>query len=81
MRDASGEYLIAESELPLEKNLHDVLTQHRELLPDDDLSLGQLVVVGRESSLTSGYADLVLVDDRGQLCVDAQATDDATPAA
>jgi hypothetical protein len=69
MRDASGEHLIAESELPLEKNLHDVLTQHPEPLPDDDLSLGHLMVVGRESSLTSGYADLVLVDDRGQLCL------------
>jgi hypothetical protein len=69
MRDVSGEHLIAESELPLEKNLHDVLTQHPALLPDEDLSLGQLVVVGRESSLTSGYADLVLVDDRGQLCL------------
>jgi hypothetical protein len=69
MRDVSGEHLIAESELPLEKNLHDVLTQHPALLPDEDLSLGQLVVVGRESSLPSGYADLVLVDDRGQLCL------------
>jgi hypothetical protein len=69
MREGSGEHLIAESELPLEKNLHDVLTQHPALLPDDDLALGQLVVVGRESSLTSGYADLVLVDDRGQLCL------------
>ena len=61
--------LVPETPLPLEKDLHDVLTSHPELLPADDLGLGTSVVVGRESNLTSGYADLVLVDDRGQLCL------------
>lgn len=69
MRHDHSEQLIPESELPLEKDLHDVLTQHPELLPAEDLGLGGLVVVGRESSLTSGYADLVLVDDQGQVCL------------
>lgn len=69
MRHDDSEQLIEESELPLEKDLHDVLTSHPQLIPAEDLGLGRLVVVGRESSLPSGYADLVLVDDRGQLCL------------
>jgi hypothetical protein len=70
IRNADGsESVIRESELPAEKNLHDVLTQHPQLLPADDLELGATVVVGRESGLESGYADLVLVDGSGQLCL------------
>jgi hypothetical protein len=69
VRQGADEKLIPETPLPLEKDLHDVLTLHPALLPAEDLGLGTTVVVGRESSLTSGYADLVLVDDRGQLCL------------
>jgi hypothetical protein len=61
--------LIPEQPLPLEKDLHDVLTRHPTLLPAEDLGLGRVVVAGRESGLTSGRADLVLIDDRGQLCL------------
>jgi hypothetical protein len=68
-REGLSEELIPETELPLEKDLHDVLTQHPQLLPAEDLGLSSLVVVGRESSLTSGYADLVLVDDQGHVCL------------
>lgn len=68
-RQGSSEELIPETELPLEKDLHDVLTQHPQLLPAEDLGLSSLVVVGRESSLTSGYADLVLVDHQGHVCL------------
>ena len=52
-----------------EKDLHDVLTTHPELLPVDDLEVGRTIVVGRESAFESGYADLVLVDAYGQVCV------------
>lgn len=70
MRQGDAEpKLIGETALPLERDLHDVLTLHPQLLPAEDLGLGRTVVAGRESSLTSGYADLVLVDDRGQLCL------------
>ncbi|MGA8364582.1 MAG: hypothetical protein WB709_08680 [Solirubrobacteraceae bacterium] len=58
-----------EAPLPAEKNLHDVLTSHPELLPADDLEVGQTIVVGRESGLESGYVDLVLVDAYGQICL------------
>ena len=50
--DDAESQLIPETPLPLEKDLHDVLTLHPQLLPAEDLGLGQTVVVGRESSLT-----------------------------
>jgi hypothetical protein len=67
--DEGAEAMIPESALPAEKKLHDVLTQHPGLLPADDLRLRDPVVVGREANLESGYADLVLVDQVGQICL------------
>ena len=67
--EGGAETMIPESPLPAEKNLHDVLTQHAGLLPADDLQLRDPVVVGREANLESGYADLVLVDQTGQICL------------
>jgi hypothetical protein len=43
--------------------------EHPELVPATDLGAGRMVVAGFEPSLASGSADLVLVDERGQLCV------------
>jgi hypothetical protein len=63
------ETMISESPLPAEKKLHDVLTEHPGLLPAEDLDLRDPVVVGREANLESGYADLVLVDQAGQICL------------
>jgi hypothetical protein len=61
--------VVAEAALPTEAELHDALTKHPELIPMSDLGFGSAVVVGKESGLASGYADLVLVDDRGRLCI------------
>ncbi|HEV2785755.1 MAG TPA: hypothetical protein VGV67_05150 [Solirubrobacteraceae bacterium] len=61
--------VVGEAALPTEAELHDALTQYPALLPSSDLGLGEAVVVGRESGLAAGYADLVLVDDRGRLCL------------
>lgn len=70
IRDDSGaENVVEESELLAEKSLHDVLTRHPELIPSEDLEIGPAVVVGRESGLDAGYADLVLVDRSAQLCL------------
>src|SRR3954463_5343045 len=70
MRTAGAEpQLIRETALPLEKDLHDVLTRHPELIPAEDLMLGSLAVVGRESGLASGYADLVMIDEHGGVCL------------
>src|SRR4051794_21570887 len=67
--DDDEEQIVPESSIPLEAELHEALTGHPELLPADDLGLETPVVVGRESGLESGYADLVLIDRRGQLCL------------
>jgi hypothetical protein len=61
--------VVAEAELPTEAELHDALTRYPELIPLSDLGMGTGVVIGRESSLAAGYADLVLVDESGQLCI------------
>lgn len=61
--------VIAEAELPTEAELHDALTHYPELIPLSDLGMGTGVVIGRESALAAGYADLVLVDESGQLCI------------
>jgi hypothetical protein len=61
--------VVAEAELPTEAELHDALTRYPELIPLSDLGMGTGVVIGRESGLAAGYADLVLVDERGQLCI------------
>lgn len=69
IRSDDGESVVRETELPAEKNLHDVLTSYSELIPADDMGLERMVVVGRESGLDSGYADLVLVDRSAQVCL------------
>lgn len=53
----------------MERDLHDVLTANPGLIPSEDLQLGALTVVGRESGLAAGYADLVLVDESGEVCL------------
>jgi hypothetical protein len=60
---------VRESALPAEADLHDALTDFPALIPAEDLGLGELVVIGRESGLVSGFADLVLVDRHGHLCL------------
>jgi hypothetical protein len=62
-------HLVQETPLPKEAQLHEALTTHHELVPAEDLGLGRTAVVGWESGLASGYADLVLVDEYGQLCL------------
>jgi hypothetical protein len=63
------ERVVAETALPTEAELHDALTRHPQLIPMSDVGLGDAVVVGRESGLAAGYADLVLIDERGRLCL------------
>lgn len=62
-------HVVAEAALPTEAELHDALTNHPQLIPAGDIGLGDTLVVGRESGLAAGYADLVLLDDRGRLCI------------
>ena len=70
IRGADGrDALVQEAELLAEKDLHDVLSHYPTLVPAEDLDMGPIVVVGRESDLASGYADLVLVDGSAQVCL------------
>lgn len=59
------ERVIERATLPTEVELHDALTSHSQLIPGPT-SAGRTLVVGRESGLVSGDADLVLMDDRGR---------------
>lgn len=55
------------SGFPAESVLHDLVAANPELLPLSGSP--QLVVVGREVALGSGYADLLAVDPAGQLAI------------
>jgi hypothetical protein len=65
----SAERLVEEGRVPSEAALHKVLMRHPELVPATDLGFGRVVTVGFEASLTSGRADLVLLDDEGRVCI------------
>src|ERR1017187_5208096 len=69
MRDGAGERVATEAELLTEQRLHDVLTEHPELIPVEDLGMSKVAVVGREAGLDAGRADLVLLDATGRLCI------------
>lgn len=65
----SGASVVSEAVLPDEARLHAALAEHAELLPTAELDLGRCVVLGREVHLEAGRADLVLLDDRGQVAI------------
>ena len=68
-RDDEKPQLVSETAILTEAALHDALTDHPQLIPATDLGFGATLAVGRESGLASGYADLVLLDEHGQLAV------------
>lgn len=63
------EYVLGESTLPNEARLHDALELHPDLFPAEDLNLGQLMVVGREVAFESGSADLIYLDEGGEIVI------------
>jgi hypothetical protein len=63
------EYVVGETTIETEDILHSAFEQHPELFPTEDLNLGQLVVVGREVAFESGKADLILVDEGGEIII------------
>lgn len=64
-----NDHVVSESVIPSEELLHKVLMGHPSLVPATDLGFGRTVTVGYETHLASGYADLILADDEGQLCL------------
>jgi hypothetical protein len=69
VRSADGDRKVPESQLASELELHDALSAHPDLLPAEDLGLVEPVVIGRESSLNGGFADLLLLDRAGRLAL------------
>jgi hypothetical protein len=69
IRSAAGDRTVPESQLPVEQELHDALSEHPGLIPFEDLGLADPIVVGKESSLGGGFADLVLLDRAGRLAI------------
>lgn len=62
--------ILQESPIELEERLQEVLKENPDLIPATDLGLEPpLLVVGRESALASGYADLVCIDRNGMLVI------------
>jgi len=69
IREPGGDFLLQESPFDSENDLYSAITQHPEVMPIDDLNLGRLMVVCREARFESGSADLILVDEGGQLVI------------
>jgi len=61
--------LATEERFVSEQQLHDAIARFPELIPHDRFGLGRLAVLAREFPSTAGYADLILVDEFGQLVI------------
>src|SRR5574341_1564844 len=72
VQDAKGQgQRAAETDLPDEKTLQRLIREHPETLPLDDLGddIPPLLIVGRETALATGYADVVGLDSEGLVTV------------
>ncbi len=60
-----------EKELPNEVMLQDLVRDNPEILPFDDLGddTAPLLIVGRETALANGYADVIGVDENGLVTI------------
>ena len=59
----------AEATFDSEQTLRDAIAQHPEVLPADDLGLGQLVTLATELPCGAGYMDMLAVDASGRLVI------------
>lgn len=69
VKAGGSEYVLGESTFDAEEDLHSAFERHPELLPAEDMNLGQLLVVGREVAFESGSADLILIDEGGEIVI------------
>jgi hypothetical protein len=70
MGEAGTRNIMTEVSADNEAQLHDIVKETPELLPSDEFGIsGPLLVVGREISLQSGFADLVCVSTNGDLII------------
>lgn len=67
--ERAGEHFdLVESPAPSEHHLQEVMKMNPQLIPSDDLGLdGDLLVIGRETSLASGSIDLLCLASSGDV--------------
>jgi hypothetical protein len=59
----------AESRFDSERDLHDAVAAHPEVLPSEDLGLGPLVALGTELDFGGGPLDLLAADPEGRIVI------------
>lgn len=59
----------AESRFTSERDLHDAVAAHPEVLPSEDLALGPLVALGTELDFGAGPLDLLAADPQGRIAI------------
>ena len=68
MQGPTGSFDLVEQAAPDEYHLQEIVRGHPSLVPSEDLGLdGDLLVVGRETSLASGAIDLLCLSQGGEL--------------
>jgi hypothetical protein len=69
LKDGDKFVVLNESDFDAETALQEAIKRNPEVIPVTDLELGEVVVVGRETSLPAGAIDLLLVDSKGQIVI------------
>lgn len=69
LKDGDKFVVLNESDFDAETALQEAIKRNPEVIPVADLELGEVVVVGRETSLPAGAIDLLLVDSKGQIVI------------
>lgn len=59
----------AESRFDAERDLHEAVAAHPEVLPSEDLGLGSLVALGSELDFGAGPLDLLAADPQGRIVI------------
>src|SRR5260370_21790841 len=65
--DGTGWHLLVPTGFPNEATLHDLVEQAPHVLPL--AGAPQLIVLGREGQLGSGYADLIAIEPEGRMAI------------
>ena len=69
LKDGKEFSVLEESDFSAETELQEALKRNPTVIPAADLDLGEVVVVGRETSLPVGAIDLLLVDAEGRVII------------
>lgn len=69
LKSGGSTNVVKESEFKEEIKMHKLLKENPELIPASDFGMEPLMVVGRETPLTSGFPDLIAVDRNGGIAI------------